>query len=134
VPRVEEQLGARLVRVGAVPGAQVGRGTKVFDAAAVRGVWRRLDTPDDVIELMDSTAEGVVACVADAGATFLAPIFDELTAVVCLSGTPLSHIGIVSREYQVPCVMATELDGIAPGDGDEVEVDCSGSDGIVRRV
>ncbi|HEX6312664.1 MAG TPA: PEP-utilizing enzyme [Acidimicrobiia bacterium] len=112
----------------------VGRGEKAFAAAPVRGVWRSLDTPDDVLALMDTTAEGVVACVADAGATFLAPIFDELAAVVCLSGTPMSHIGIVSREYQVPCVMATELAGAAPVDGDEVEVDCSGGDGIVRQV
>jgi phosphoenolpyruvate-protein kinase (PTS system EI component) len=116
-----------------VPGAEVGRGTKVFDAAPVRGVWRRLETPDDVLELMDTGADGVVACVADAGATFLAPIFDELTAVVCLSGTPLSHIGIVSREYQVPCVMAAAIDGAAPGDGEEIEVDCSGAVGVVRR-
>ncbi len=112
----------------------VGRGTKAFDAAPVRGTWRSLDTPDDVLELMDTGAVGVVACVADAGATFLAPIFDELTAVVCLSGTPLSHIGIVSREYQVPCLMAAELDGGAPADGDKVEVDCSGTEGVVRRV
>jgi signal transduction protein with GAF and PtsI domain len=82
---------------------------------------------------MDSTADGVVACVADAGATFLAPIFDELTAVVCLSGTPLSHIGIVSREYQVPCVMGAVL-AAEPDDGDAVEVDCSGAQGVVRRV
>ena len=84
-------------------------GTKVFDAAPVRGTWRMLRSPDDVLELMDTTADGVVACVADAGATFLAPIFDELTAVVCLSGTPQSHIGIVSREYQVPCVMGADV-------------------------
>ena len=77
-----------------------------MDAAPVRGRWRRLSSPDDVLTLMDTSAEGVVACVADAGATFLAPIFDELTAIVCLSGTPMSHIGIVSREYQVPCIMA----------------------------
>ncbi len=111
----------------------IGTGTKVFDAAPVRGAWRRLDTPDDVLELMDASAEGVVACVADAGATFLAPIFDELTAVVCLSGTPLSHIGIVSREYQVPCVMSTSFTH-DPTDGDTVEVDCSGGDGVVRLV
>ena len=66
---------------------------------------------------MDSTAEGVVACVADAGATFLAPIFDELAAIVCLSGTPQSHIGIVSREYQVPCVMSAVFNGDQPADG-----------------
>jgi signal transduction protein with GAF and PtsI domain len=109
-------------------------GTKVFDAAAVRGEWRALHSPDDVLALMDSSAEGIVACVADAGATFLAPIFDELTAVVCLSGTPQSHIGIVSREYQVPCVMGATLSGAEPADGDAVEVDCTGSQGVVRRV
>jgi len=114
--------------------AEIGTGTKVFDAAPVRGEWRRLDTPQDVLELMDDSAEGVVACVADAGATFLAPIFDELSAVVCLSGTPLSHIGIVSREYQVPCIMATEFANGVPDDGADVEVDCSADPGTVRAV
>jgi hypothetical protein len=106
--------------------ADVASGTKVFDASPVRGTWRMLQSPDDVLALMDSSAEGVVACVADAGATFLAPIFDELTAVVCLSGTPLSHI--------VPCVMAAVFDGDRPADGDAVEVDCSGQQGVVRRA
>jgi signal transduction protein with GAF and PtsI domain len=109
----------------------IGTGTRVFEATPVRGRWRRLTSPDDVLALMDTTAEGVVACVADAGATFLAPIFDELAAIVCLSGTPLSHIGIVSREYQVPCVMAATLSS-EPADDDEVEVDCSGEPGVVR--
>ena len=107
-------------------------GTRAFPAAPVRGTWRRLSSPDDVLALMDTSAEGVVACVADAGATFLAPIFDELTAVVCLSGTPMSHIGIVSREYQIPCVIAPVFVE-EPADGDIVEVDCSGDVGVVRR-
>jgi signal transduction protein with GAF and PtsI domain len=105
----------------------------VFEAPAVRGRWRNLTSPDDVLELMDTSAEGVVACVADAGATFLAPIFDELAAVVCRSGTPLSHIGIVSREYQVPCVMSATLTS-EPAEGDTVEVDCSAEPGCVRIV
>ena len=109
----------------------IGTGTRVFETAPVQGTWRRLSSPDDVLALMDTTAEGVVACVADAGATFLAPIFDELTAVVCLSGTPLSHIGIVSREYQVPCVMAATLNE-EPSDGDTVELDCTTDPGTVR--
>jgi signal transduction protein with GAF and PtsI domain len=113
---------------------ELASGTKVFDAAPVHGTWRMLRSPDDVLELMDTTAEGIVACVADAGATFLAPIFDELAAVVCLSGTPQSHIGIVSREYQVPCVMGAVLTGAEPVNGDVVEVDCSGATGIVRIV
>ena len=112
---------------------EIGTGTIVFEAAAVRGRWRRLESPDDVLELLDDSAEGVVACVADAGATFLAPIFDDLTAVVCLSGTPMSHIGIVSREYRVPCLMGATL-ASEPEAGALVEVDCSSTPGVVRAV
>jgi signal transduction protein with GAF and PtsI domain len=110
----------------------LGQGDKVFDHAPVRGRWRAVEGPEDVLALMDSGADGIVALVRDAGATFLAPVYHELTAVVCTSGTVRSHIGIVSREFQIPCVMgATFADG-EPGDGDEVEVDCSGELGIIR--
>jgi phosphohistidine swiveling domain-containing protein len=112
----------------------LGSGTAVGAAAPVRGTWRMLHTPDDVLALMDSSAAGVVAGVQDAGATFLAPIFDELTAVVCMSGTIHSHIGIVSREYQVPCIMGASFDDGLPDDGTEVEVDCSAEYGIVRSA
>src|SRR5947199_5200411 len=111
---------------------ELGRGAKVFDAAAVRGAWRSLDGPDAVLDLMDTGADGVVALVRDAGATFLAPIYDELTAIVCTSGTVRSHIGIVSREFQVPCVMGCTFVGDEPAPGTEVELDCSGADGVVR--
>lgn len=115
----------------------VGRGARVFDHPPVRGAWRALEGPDDVLALMDAEtgAAGVVALVREAGATFLAPIYHELTAVVCTNGTPSSHIGIVSREFHVPCVMAVAFDGRGePADGDEVEVDCSGpgGEGVVR--
>ena len=104
----------------------------MFDAAPVRGRWKAMETPDDVLDLMDTGADGVVALVRDAGATFLAPIFHELTAIVCTSGTPRSHIGIVSREFQVPCVMAFAFAGDEPTAGTEVELDCSGDEAIVR--
>ena len=110
----------------------LGRGAKVFDHDPVSGTWRAMESPDDVLELMGSGAEGVVALVRDAGATFLAPIYHELTAVVCTSGTPRSHIGIVSREFQVPCVMGCAFAGDEPAAGAEVELDCSGDEGIVR--
>jgi signal transduction protein with GAF and PtsI domain len=110
----------------------VGRGAKVFDAPPVRGRWKALDGPDEVLELMTTGAEGVLALVRDAGATFLAPIYHELTGIVCTSGTPRSHIGIVSREFQVPCVMGCVFDEAEPEDGVEVELDCSGDEAVVR--
>ena len=111
---------------------EIARGTKVFEAAPVRGRWRLMRGPDDVLELMDAGAMGVVAGVRDAGATFLTPLYDELAAIVCTGGTPRSHIGIVSREFQLPCVMGAVFSAGEPPDGHEVEVDCSGPEGVVR--
>jgi len=111
---------------------EVGRGAKVFDHAAVRGRWKAMHGPDDVLDLMSTGADGIVALVRDAGATFLAPIYHELTAIVCTSGTVRSHIGIVSREFQVPCAMGCAFSGPEPNDGDEVELDCSGDEAILR--
>lgn len=114
---------------------EVGRGMKVIDHAPVRGVWRTLHGPDDVLALMDGPTggSGVVAVIRDAGATFLAPLYHELTAVVCTSGTPRSHIGIVTREFQLPCVVSAVFGSEGPpADGTEVEIDCSGDDGVIR--
>jgi len=111
---------------------ELGRGAKVFDAAPVRGRFLTMDGPDDVLALMDSGADGVVALVRDAGATFLAPIYHELTGIICTSGTVRSHIGIVSREFQVPCVMGCTFGADEPEPGGEVELDCSGDEAVVR--
>ena len=59
---------------------EIGRGAKVFDAAPCAdgcAAARRARTTCST--LMDNGAEGVVALVRDAGATFLAPIYHELT-------------------------------------------------------
>ena len=105
----------------------------MFAAAPVRGRLAVLAGPEDVLELMDTGATGVVALVRDAGATFLAPIYHEVTAVICTSGTPRSHIGIMCREFQVPCVTATVFEpGAEPEAGTEVEVDCSAESAVVR--
>lgn len=111
---------------------EIGRGAKVFDAGPVRGRFMAVESPDDVLALMDTGAEGVVALVRDAGATFLAPIYHELTAIICTSGTVRSHIGIVSREFQVPCVMACAFSADEPAPGSQVELDCSGAEAVVR--
>lgn len=111
---------------------EIGRGAKVFAAAPVRGRFLPMEGPDDVLALMDTGAEGVVALVRDAGATVLAPIYHELTAIICTSGTVRSHIGIVSREFQVPCVMACAFSADEPDRDTEVELDCTGDEAVVR--
>jgi signal transduction protein with GAF and PtsI domain len=113
-------------------GRVAGRGAKVFDHEPVRGTLRVLEGPDDVLGLLDGGAEGAIVLVRDAGATFLAPIYHLLAGVICTSGTVRSHIGIVSREFQVPCAMGVTFDGGEPADGTEVELDCSAEHGVVR--
>ena len=104
----------------------------MFDSAPVAGTLRVMDGVDDVLDLMDVGAEGVIVLVRDAGATFLAPLYHELAGIICTSGTLRSHIGIVSREFQVPCVMGTTFSGAEPADGSDVSLDCSGPDGVVH--
>ncbi len=70
--------------------------------------------------------------VRDAGATFLAPLYHELEAIVCTSGTPRSHIGIISREFQLACIVGASFPDGEPSDGTDVEVDCSAEVGVVR--
>ena len=107
-------------------------GAAVFEHEPVRGRLRALEGPNEVLELMDTSAEGVVALVRDAGATFLAPLYHELAGVVCTGGTVRSHIGIVSREFQIPCIMGATFPGDEPTDGAEVELDCSTDPGVLR--
>jgi len=110
---------------------ELGRGQKVFDAGPVTGTIHHMEGPDDVLDLLDLGAEGAIVVVRDAGATFLAPLYHDLTGVICTAGTIRSHIGIVTREFGVPCVMGCGFTTM-PDQGATVELDCSGPDGVVR--
>ena len=101
----------------------LGTGTPVFGGARARGPIVRVTTPDDVLRLLDEGAVGIVAVVPDAGASFLAPIQEDLAGLVCLTGNTESHLAIVSRDFGTPALMAFAFDGAEPEEGREVEVD-----------
>ena len=79
--------------------------------------------------------------------TFLAPVLSMgAIGVITLSGAPESHLGILSREFQIPCVMTTYLTDspsryvtggdnkahfdamIAALDGKKVQLNCEGGE------
>ena len=103
----------------------VGTGDNVFKAPAdVTGIARYISDVDKVMEMLTGgVPENTVAIIDDSGGTLTAPILGDFTAVVCMGGTVRSHLGILTREYDVPCLMNAELDGLA--DGDEVTVEYS---------
>jgi phosphoenolpyruvate-protein kinase (PTS system EI component) len=64
-----------------------------------------------------------LAATVDSGGTLTAPILADFAGVICLGGTVRAHLGILSREHQVPCLMAAQIDGLK--EGDEILVEYS---------
>ena len=101
----------------------VGTGMNVFRAKSdVTGTARFVGTVEVVMEMLtEGVPDGTIAVIDDSGGTLTAPILEDFTAVICLGGTTRSHLGILTREYNVPCLMAAELDGLKEGDHLQVE-------------
>jgi signal transduction protein with GAF and PtsI domain len=111
-----------------------------------------LDAPKDVIALIQSgKLKDHILLVRGGTTTFLAPALSMgAIGVITMSGAPESHLGILSREFQTPCVMTAYLTSsdsryvvgntddkhfreIAEHlDGRKVRLDCT--DGSVARV
>jgi len=103
--------------------AIVGSGDNVFKVDEdVTGTARFISTIETVMDMLDEgVPEDTVAIIDDSGGTLTAPILEGFKAVVCKGGTIRSHLGILTREYQIPCLMAAEVSGLS--DGDQVQVE-----------
>lgn len=77
------------------------------------GVIKFLGSPKDVIDLvMAGNAQEYIILAQGGTTTFLSPILAEGTrGILTMSGAPQSHLGILSREFQIPCVMTVTLEG-----------------------
>lgn len=75
------------------------------------GIVKYLPDPKSVIALIQSGKLKDHIVLAQGGTTtFLAPVLSMgCSGVITLSGAPESHLGILSREFQIPCVMTTYL-------------------------
>lgn len=97
--------------------AVVGEGDNVFHAEDVTGVARFVSDIDTVMDMLtDGVPDDTVAIIDDSGGTLTAPILEGFTAVICKGGTIRSHLGILTREYRIPCLMGAKVDGVAEGD------------------
>ncbi|UAL29951.1 hypothetical protein K8W59_19885 [Nocardioides rotundus] len=105
---------------------QCGQGDNVAAYPAnVIGTARYYRSIDDVMTgLREGVPENTVAIIDDSGGTLTAPIIEQFKAIVCAGGTVRSHLGILTREYGIPCVMNSKISGIV--NGDTVEVGVSG--------
>lgn len=112
----------------------VGTGDNVFSAPDLTGTARFVGTVDVVMEmLLDGVPENTIAVIDDSGGTLTAPILEGFSGVICMGGTVRSHLGILTREYGIPCLMAAELDGLADGDTILVEYSKPPTDAYAER-
>ncbi|MHA1309784.1 MAG: PEP-utilizing enzyme [Candidatus Helarchaeota archaeon] len=58
---------------------------------------------------MFDNANGKICIVEDSGTTTLGPILSDLSGVLCTTGSEGSHLAIVSREFEIPCIMALNI-------------------------
>ena len=103
---------------------EVGTGVNLFVAGQVRGVGRWFNDTSDVLSIDDDDLEETIAFVNKGGMTFLSPILPDLKGIVCTAGSRESHLAILSRESDVPCVLAASLTGDIE-DGATVVLDLS---------
>lgn len=119
----------------------IGSGINVFTSKGVEGVIRFLDTPDEVLEFIDGPDVAETVVISRGGTTtFMSPaLMSGVAGLITLQGAPESHLGILSREFDIPCVMSVAFtEGIQtsrgetiPADGSRVRLDTSGDQGHV---
>lgn len=77
------------------------------------GTVKFLPDPQSVIKLIQSgKLQEHILLVQGGTTTFLSPALSlGAIGVITMSGAPESHLGILSREFQIPCVMTAHLTG-----------------------
>ena len=107
----------------------IGTGAKVFRAEDLVGTARLVSNVETVMDmLVNGVPENTIAVIDDSGGTLTAPILEHFAGVLCMGGTVRSHLGILTREYNVPCLMDVQLDGLHDGDLVRVEYSKSPAD------
>ena len=89
------------------------------------GIARYFRNNEQVLQALNGgVADDTIAIIDDSGGTLTAPILEKFKGVICAGGTVRSHLGILTREYGIPCVMNARISGIR--EGDRVEIETSG--------
>ncbi|MFI7167153.1 PEP-utilizing enzyme [Rhodococcus erythropolis] len=121
---------------------QIGTGIKAFTSTTgATGRIRFLDSPEEVLDFIDGPDVDSTVVISRGGTTtFMSPaLMSGVAGLITLQGAPESHLGILSREFGIPCVMSTVFtEGITtsreetiPADGTLVRLDTSGDTGLV---
>ena len=107
---------------------KVGTGLNVYESPdSVEGVIKWLDSPEDVIAFATSGEDvsDVIVVARGGTTTFLTMALNAgVRGVITLQGAPESHLGILCREYGIPCVMSVSFEkGVRTSRGETIPAD-----------
>lgn len=104
---------------------RIGKGM-VTSGGSCRGTLRIVESVQDVLNLMKTDLSDVILLTTSASATAVTPLFSKISGVLCTSGGPTSHLAIVAREFDIPCLMGCELKYSGTLEGQTVQTNGEG--------
>jgi phosphoenolpyruvate-protein kinase (PTS system EI component) len=106
---------------------EIGSGINVTASdAVVDGRILFLDSPQEVMAFVTGDAVGETIVISRGGTTtFMAPALAcGVRGLITLQGAPESHLGILSREFGIPCVMSVSFtEGVQTSRGETIPAD-----------
>ena len=90
--------------------------------ADVKGTVKEIRSSGDSLDLCEEASQNLIVLLKTAGVTIITPILSMIKGIICTSGGTSSHLAIISREYRIPCIMATKLSYHDDLDGKDVRL------------
>lgn len=116
-----------------MPWLRIGKGISAFAVKTLRaeGIVKEIETVEDTLKLSEKTPRKTIILMHTAGVTTIAPIFPMVSGIICTTGGPCSHLGILAREFQIPCILKARIDYKDTLEGKEVCLELNGYDGQI---
>jgi hypothetical protein len=98
---------------------RIGAGMPVSfpDIPSLRGRVAAVRELPDVLALFGRDDLGeTLLWISEPVVTLVAPVMEQVAAILCSSGGPAAHVAIVARELDLPCLMQCRID-----DGEDID-------------
>ena len=104
---------------------KIGQGN-VTSGQGCQGTLRVVESIPEVLQLMKEDLSEVVVFSREASATAVTPLFPKIKCVVGTLGGATSHLAIVAREFNLACIMGSNIDFDGELDGRTVNFNSDG--------
>jgi len=88
---------------------KIGQGN-VTSGSGCEGVLRVVESVEDVLRLLKEDISETILLTPTASATIMTPLFPRIKGVICSTGGATSHVAIVAREFDLPCIMGVQFE------------------------